>query len=176
MSITQNEVLYVLQARLLPYVEATKKWFATEAGSITGTYCAKASPEDSVKLYFKCNKYNYQSLVKYVSPFCFVFTKDLAIGNMLEDQNQRVEDVVKELCEQGLICGGVRVIAKENTHLLGTSKQVLCLVPEDYYKKCTEKERTISIQLSQSEVVGLLSLDLDKNVKDRLLRLLREFN
>ena len=96
----KQEVLYVLESRLTKYIAKAKEWFETTAPKIKGTYTDRLSGD--IPLYFKSNARKWKSIIPNVSPFCFCFTKDLSISNMLNN-DLRVTDILEQVCNEGLV-------------------------------------------------------------------------
>ena len=165
----KEELLYVLESRLLRYVDAANEWFRTTAKSIKGTYTDKISGD--IPLYFRSNAKKWQSIIPYVTPFCFLFTKDLGISNMLDD-NMRIEDMVAEITNEGLVMKRLRVVAKSNTHLMGTSRQVIILYPED--DALAADKGPVHITLSVADAAALLeNATVDRKIRYKISRQLQ---
>lgn len=165
----KEEVLYVLESRLSRYADAANEWFRTTAKSIKGTYTDKISGD--LPLYFRSNSKKWQSIIPYVSPFCFLFTKDLGISNMLDD-NMRVEDMLEELTAEGLTLKRLKVVAKSNTHLMGTSRQVIILYPED--EALAADKGPVHLTLSVQDAAALLeNASIDRKIRSKISRQLQ---
>ena len=147
----KQEVLYVLESRLTRYIASAKEWFSTTGLKIKGTYTDRINGD--LPLYFKSNSRKWQSLIPNISPFCFCFTKDLGISNMI-DVNMRITDILDVLSKDNLVIQGMRIIAKSNTHLLGTSQQVLIMFPDDWSLEAYNKK--VSIELPINDALALL--------------------
>lgn len=148
----KQEILYVLESRLTKYITAAKQWYSTTGAKIKGTYTDRINGD--IPLYFRSNVRKWQSIVPNISPFCFLFTQDLSISNML-DSHMHIEDVLIMLSNEGLVIQDMRIIVKDNTHLLGTSKQVIILVPAEMYVDKPDQKLTVELSLREVlEIIG----------------------
>lgn len=168
----KQEFLYILESRLHKYITTARAWFNTTAKNIKGTYVDRISGE--LPLYFKSNARKWQSLIPNVSPFCFCFTKDLGISNMLNN-DLRITDILEQLSEEGLDFEGLRVVAKRNTHLLGTSQQALIIYPKEYELETENKD--INVSLSFQEALQLAeNPTVARSIKQKITRQLQQYN
>lgn len=163
----REEVMYVLESRLIKYTETAKHWLNTTGYKIKGkTFTDRISGD--IPLYFRSNAKPWQSIVPNISPFCFCFTKDLGISNMLES-SMRITDVLETLSEEGLVINGMRIVAKSNTHLMGTSQQVLIMYPQEQHADTTMS--AVNIVLTMNEALQLLSNEtIDKHIRSKITR------
>lgn len=167
----KQEVMYVLESRLTKYITKAKEWFSTTAPKIKGTYTDRISGD--IPLYFKSNARKWQSIIPNVSPFCFCFTKDLSISNML-DGSFRVTDILEQVCNEGLVIKGMKVVVKSNTHLLGTSQQVIIIFPEEYAEDIDKK--AVNISLTLQEALQLLDNEtVNRNIRQKVSRQLQGY-
>lgn len=143
----KEELMYILEGRLGRYAAAAKEWLETTGPYIKGTFTDRISGD--IPLYFKSNARKWQSIVPYVSPFCFCFTKDLGISSML-DENMRIEDMLEELSAEGWTINGLKVVAKSNTHLLGTSRQAIIMYPDNLDMDYEMGEVNVSLTLAEA--------------------------
>ena len=70
------------------------------------------------------------------------------------DVNMRITDILDVLSKDNLVIQGMRIIAKSNTHLLGTSQQVLIMFPDDWSLEAYNKK--VSIELPINDALALL--------------------
>lgn len=168
----KQEVLYVLESRLTKYIAKAKEWFETTAPKIKGTYTDRLSGD--IPLYFKSNARKWQSIIPNVSPFCFCFTKDLSISNMLNN-DLRITDILEQLCNEGLVIQDMKIVVKNNTHLLGTSQQVIIMFPEDFTDDIDKK--AVNISLTLQEALQLLDNEtVSRNIRQKISRQLQGYN
>lgn len=176
-----EEFKYILTNRLLPYIKATKAWFSRRYALCNGNlgvinYNSENNFVDwKIKLYYKLNKNNANSIVKGVKAFCFCFTKDLSLVNLLNFDGAvcNIAEAVSAVLKEGLVINGCKVIAKSNTHLMGTSKQVIILIPEKYLEA---EEQYEQLTVTAKNLTEILAFTSDPMLRKRAENKLKSFS